>query len=292
VKGSPLLELVRSLRLRQWVKNGVLFAPLVFAQKGTVESSLVRALAGFGLFGLLASGVYLFNDVLDRERDRLHPEKRHRPIAAGTLAVPLALGVSFALAATSVGLSFWLARPFGWAAAAYLGLQVGYSVWLKHLVLVDVFALAAGFLLRVIAGGLVIGVPLSNWLYLCTLLLALFLACAKRRAEIVALGDDAAGHRRSLAHYSVPLLDQLIGILAATTILAYALYTLSPETQAKFGTDALKLTVPFVIFGLFRYLYLIHQHGKGGSPDKVLMQDVPLLLDVCLFLGVVLAVLY
>ena len=292
MKGSPLLELVRSLRLRQWVKNGVLFAPLVFAQKGTVESSLVRALAGFGLFGLLASGVYLFNDVLDRERDRLHPEKRHRPIAAGTLAVPLALGVSFALAATSVGLSFWLARPFGWAAAAYLGLQVGYSVWLKHLVLVDVFALAAGFLLRVIAGGLVIGVPLSNWLYLCTLLLALFLACAKRRAEIVALGDDAAGHRRSLAHYSVPLLDQLIGILAATTILAYALYTLSPETQAKFGTDALKLTVPFVIFGLFRYLYLIHQHGKGGSPDKVLMQDVPLLLDVCLFLGVVLAVLY
>ena len=168
------LELLRSLRPRQWVKNGVLFAPLVFAQKGTVQTSLLRALAGFGLFCMLASGVYLFNDLLDRERDRLHPEKKFRPIAAGTVSAPVALGLGIVLSFGSVGLAFWLGPSFGWATAAYLVLQIGYSTVLKHLVLVDVFALAAGFLLRVIAGGSVIGVPLSNWLYLCTLLLALF----------------------------------------------------------------------------------------------------------------------
>ncbi len=289
---SKLVALLRALRPRQWVKNGVLFAPLVFAQKGTVAASLWRALAGFGLFSLLASAVYLFNDLLDRERDRLHPEKKFRPIAAGTLAPSVAWALAVVLGFGSVAVSAVLSRSFGWAALGYLVLQVGYSTWFKHLVLLDVFALAAGFVVRVIAGGLVIGVPLSNWLYLCTLLLALFLACAKRRAEIVALGHEAAGHRKSLGQYSLPLLDQLIGILAATTILAYALYTLSPETQAKFGTDALKFTVPFVIFGLFRYLYLMHQKGKGGSPDKVLLQDLPLFLDVVGFLGVVLAVLY
>ncbi len=281
------------MRPRQWVKNGVVLAALVFAQQGDRVSSLLRALAAMGLFSLLASAVYLFNDLLDRERDRLHPKKRFRPIAAGTLS-PMVAGVAaVVLAGGSVGLSFWLAPRFGIVALAYLILQILYSLWLKHLVLLDVFAIAAGFVLRVVAGAVVIAVPISNWLYLCTLLLALFLACAKRRAELLAFGDgDPAHHRRSLAHYSVGLLDQMIGILAACTILAYSLYTLSSETQAKFGSDALKYTIPFVIFGLFRYLYLVHQRNQGESPEKVLLTDVPLLLDIGVFLGVVVAVLY
>ncbi len=281
------------MRPRQWVKNGVVLAALVFARQGDRLGSLLRALAAMALFSLLASAVYLFNDLLDRERDRVHPKKRFRPIAAGTLSPAVAGAAAVVLAAGSVGLSFWLAPRFGVVALAYLILQIVYSLWLKHLVLLDVFAIAAGFVLRVVAGAVVIAVPISNWLYLCTLLLALFLSCAKRRAEIVALGDaEAAGHRRSLAHYSLPLLDQLIGILAACTILAYALYTLSSETQAKFGTDALKYTIPFVIFGLFRYLYLVQQRNQGESPEKVLLTDAPLLIDVGMFLGVVVAVLY
>jgi len=281
------------MRPRQWLKNGVVLAALVFAQQGDRLSSLLRALAALGLFSLLASAVYLFNDLLDRERDRVHPTKRNRPIAAGTLSPVVAGVASLVLAAGSVGLAFLLAPRFGIAALAYLVLQILYSLWLKHLVLLDVFAIAAGFVLRVVAGALVIAVPISNWLYLCTLLLALFLACAKRRAELLAFGDgDPAHHRRSLAHYSVNLLDQMIGILAACTILAYSLYTLSPETQAKFGTDALKYTIPFVIFGLFRYLYLVHQRHQGESPEKVLLTDAPLLIDIGLFLGVVVAVLY
>jgi len=285
--------LIRSMRPRQWLKNGVVLAALVFAQQGDRLSSLLRALAALGLFSLLASAVYLFNDLLDRERDRVHPTKRNRPIAAGTLSPVVAGVASLVLAAGSVGLAFLLAPRFGIAALAYLVLQILYSLWLKHLVLLDVFAIAAGFVLRVVAGALVIAVPISNWLYLCTLLLALFLACAKRRAELLAFGDgDPAHHRRSLAHYSVNLLDQMIGILAACTILAYSLYTLSPETQAKFGTDALKYTIPFVIFGLFRYLYLVHQRHQGESPEKVLLTDAPLLIDIGLFLGVVVAVLY
>ena len=285
--------LIRSMRPRQWLKNGVLLAALVFAQQGDRLGSLLRALAALALFSLLASAVYLFNDLLDRERDRVHPTKRNRPIAAGTLS-PLVAGVAaLVLAAGSVGLSFLLAPRFGIVALAYLALQIVYSTWLKHVVLLDVFAIAAGFVLRVVAGALVIAVPISNWLYLCTLLLALFLACAKRRAELLAFGDgDPAHHRRSLAHYSVDLLDQMIGILAACTILAYSLYTLSPETQAKFGTDALKYTIPFVIFGLFRYLYLVHQRNQGESPEKVLLTDAPLLIDIGLFLGVVVGVLY
>lgn len=287
------LGLLRSMRPRQWVKNGVLLAPLVFAQKVSVAGTALRALAGVGIFSLLASAVYLFNDLLDRDRDRLHPEKRARPIAAGIVPPTVAALTSAALAMVALGLAAQLSAPFAEASLAYLALQVAYSTWLKHLVLLDVFAVAAGFVLRVVAGALVIRVPISNWLYLCTLLLALFLSCAKRRAEIVALGDGgAAGHRRSLANYSLALLDQLIAILSACTILAYALYTLSDDTRLKFGTDGLKFTVPFVIFGLFRYLYLIHQHNKGGSPEKVLLSDLPLLLDVALFLGVVLTVLY
>jgi 4-hydroxybenzoate polyprenyltransferase len=196
------------------------------------------------------------------------------------------------LAAGALAGAFALSVPFGWTAAAYLLLQAFYSVWLKHWVLIDVFAIAAGFVLRVVAGALAINVPISNWLYLCTLLLALFLALAKRRAELETLSDAAEGHRRNLALYSIPLLDQFLSIVSACTILAYSLYTLAPDTLQKFGTDSLKFTIPCVIFGLFRYLFLVHRHGAGGSPERVLLSDLPLLADIGVYLAIVAWALY
>jgi len=284
--------LVRSMRPRQWIKNGVIFAPLIFARKVEIADEALRALAAFVLFCAMASAVYLFNDLLDREGDRLHPEKRHRPIAAGTLSPTVAAVAAAVLALGGLAASWMLSPWFGAAATAYLLLQLCYSLWLKHAVLLDVFAIAGGFVLRVVAGALAVAVPISNWLYLCTGLLALFLALCKRRAELAGLEENAKGHRRNLALYTVPMLEQFTTILAACTILAYALYTLSPDTVAKFGTDRLKFTVPCVIYGLFRYLYLVHRHGAGGSPERVLLSDPPLLGDIALFLGLVLWVLY
>ncbi|HUB09622.1 MAG TPA: decaprenyl-phosphate phosphoribosyltransferase, partial [Myxococcales bacterium] len=257
--GRTLGALLRSARPRQWVKNGALLAPLIFSRRVGFLDSMGRAAVAVGLFCAIVSAVYLFNDILDRDRDRAHPEKRFRPIAAGELSIGVAGGAAAVLAVGGLAGSVALSLPFGGAAAAYLLLQLGYSLFLKHLVLIDVFAIAAGFVLRVVAGGLAIAVPLSNWLYLCTLLLALFLALAKRRAELATLEGEAEAHRKNLALYSVPLLDQLIGVVSACTILAYSLYTLAPETVQKFGTDGLKFTIPCVIFGLFRYLFLIHR---------------------------------
>jgi 4-hydroxybenzoate polyprenyltransferase len=289
---SLAVALIVSLRPRQWVKNLVLLAPLVFARQGEVGGAVLRALAALVIFCGVTSSVYLFNDLLDRERDRLHPEKRHRPIASGQVPVGVAATLALVLATSSLAFATALSPRFAWACLAYVVLQVTYTLWLKHLVLLDVFAVAAGFVLRVVAGGLVIGVPISNWLYLCTLLLALFLAMGKRRAELSLMHGEPGAHRKSLVHYSVPLLDQMITILASCTVLAYALYTLAPETIHKFGTDGLKYTVPLVIYGLFRYLFLIHRRGAGGSPERVLLSDVPLLLDVALFVVTVVLILY
>jgi 4-hydroxybenzoate polyprenyltransferase len=286
------IGLLRSLRPRQWIKNGVIFAPLIFARKVEMADEVLRAAAAFGLFCAIASAVYLFNDLLDRESDRFHPQKRLRPIASGAISPATAAIAAAVLAAGGLAASWALSPDFATAAAAYLVLQVCYSLWLKHAVLLDVFAIAAGFVLRVVAGALVVAVPISNWLYLCTLLLALFLALTKRRAELSDLQGDAEGHRRNLVLYSVPLLEQLTTILAACTILAYALYTLSPETIQKFSTDHLKFTVPCVMYGLFRYLFLVHHRGAGGNPERVLLSDVPLLADIALFLALVIWVLY
>jgi 4-hydroxybenzoate polyprenyltransferase len=284
--------LFRSLRPRQWIKNGALLAALIFAQRGNRLASVEKAGLAVLIFCAIVGAVYLVNDVVDRERDRLHPEKRHRPVAAGEVPVGVATLVAVVLAAGGLAAAFALSVPFAWAAAAYLVLQLGYSFFLKHWVLVDVFAIAAGFVLRVVAGALAIDVPISNWLYLCTLLLSLFLALAKRRAELETLSEAAAGHRENLALYSVPLLDQLLGIVSACTILAFSLYTLAPETVQKFHTDGLKFTIPFVIFGLFRYLFLVHRRGAGGNPERALLSDLPLLATVALFLAMVVWTLY
>ncbi len=272
------------MRPKQWIKNGVLLAPLLFAKNVFADGQAFRALLATLSFSLLASGVYIVNDWVDREKDRQHPEKRKRPIAAGLLSPRAAL----LLAASCFGLSLLSALQlrigFLQVAGGYLLLQVLYTFLLKRLVLIDVMAIALGFILRVVAGATAIDVTVSNWLFLCTLLLAVFLGFSKRRAELSL--EDASAHRQNLADYTVPLLDQLMGISAASCILAYGLYTVSKETIEHVGSDGLKFTVPLVIYGVFRYLFLVHRKGLGGAPEKVLLGDVPLLLTVTAFVAI------
>ncbi|MBX7116526.1 MAG: decaprenyl-phosphate phosphoribosyltransferase [Myxococcaceae bacterium] len=286
------LVVLKALRPRQWIKNFVLFVPLLFA-KGIFKDDLGwRSLQAVMVFCLLASGVYLANDWVDREKDRLHPEKRLRPIAAGHL--------SGAMAAVLVVLLWGGAAAWGWAlgktffgvCVAYIALQLIYTPLLKKAVILDVMAIAAGFILRIFAGATAISVQVSNWLFLCTLLGAVFLGFAKRRHELSSLEEGAGAHRANLNEYTLPLIDQMMSISAACTILAYGLYTVSKETIDHVGSDMLKFTVPCVVYGVFRYLYLVHKKNLGGSPEKMLLGDLPLLIDSVLFLGLAALALY
>jgi len=289
---SRVRAVAAALRPTQWIKNAALLAAPIFAQKVTHPESLLPALLGIAAFSALASAGYLANDIVDRERDRLHPEKRRRPVAAGELPVSVAGLMSLVIALAGLALSAAIGAPFLLVALAYLALQGLYSAVLKNVVLVDVFAVAAGFLLRVVAGAEAVAVPISNWLYLCTLFLSLFLALSKRRAELVALGADAGRHRPILAEYTTPMVDQLVTVLSACTVLAYALYTVAPETTQKFGTDRLKFTVPFVLFGLLRYTYLVHRQGAGGQPERVLLFDRPMQVNLAAYLATVAWAIY
>jgi 4-hydroxybenzoate polyprenyltransferase len=284
--------LLEQLRPRQWTKNAAVLAPLLFARSVFAGDSAWRAVLAGVAFSLAASGVYVLNDWLDREKDRLHPEKRHRPIAAGRVGPGLAAALLGACWGGAAALSLHLGTAFSGVLGGYVAMQVLYSSWLKHQVLVDVLVIAIGFVLRVVAGAVAISVPVSNWLYLCTLLLALFLGFAKRRAELGVLEGDAGAHRANLGEYSVALLDQLISVTAACCILAYGLYTVSPDTVRHVGSDDLKFTVPFVVHGIFRYLYLVHRRGLGGSPEKVLLTDAPMVVTVLGFLALAAGVLY
>jgi 4-hydroxybenzoate polyprenyltransferase len=290
--GSTAAPLIRSLRPGQWTKNLLVFAGLIFGEKLLDPNAAGRAAAAFGIFCLLSSTVYLVNDVRDREADRLHPVKAKRPIASGALGVTTAVAAAVLLAAVSAGAAFWLSYTFGLVALAYLGLLTAYSFVLKHVVIVDVLVLAGGFVLRAAAGAVAVGVDFSHWLLLLTLLGALFLALSKRRAELVALAGGAGAHRKSLAQYSPYLLDQMIGVVTASTLLAYAFYTIHPETVAKFGTDRLLWTVPFPLYGIFRYLYLVHQREGGGNPSDTLLDDRPILACVALWGLAVIAIVY
>jgi 4-hydroxybenzoate polyprenyltransferase len=250
------------------------------------------AIGAFAVFCGLSGIVYLINDVRDREADGLHPLKSQRPIASGALAPGTALAAAAGLTVAALAGAFWIGRGFGLVALAYLVLLSLYSVSLKHIVIVDVLIVAGGFVLRAAGGALAVSVEFSHWLLMLTLLLALFLALSKRRAEIVALADDARAHRRILAEYSPYLLDQMIGVVTASTLLAYAFYTISPETIAKFGTDRLLWTVPFPLYGIFRYLYLVHQRAAGGNPSETLIEDRPILVCVALWGASVILILY
>jgi len=278
-------DLWPALRPAQWVKNVVVFAAVIFAQEYHDFNKLILAVVAFAVFCLVASSVYLVNDVIDRSRDRNHPAKKDRPIASGRVSVAMALATAAILAAIGfAGSVFFFDWQFWIAIGGYVVLNLLYSSILKHVVILDVMSISGGFVLRAVGGAIAVMVPISSWLLICTTLLALFLGFGKRRHELVLLGDKANDHRGILTEYSPYFLDQMIGVVTASTLVAYCFYTLSPEVQAKLGTDKLVLTVPFVLYGIFRYLYLIHQRQAGGNPTHVLLNDLPLMITVLLWL--------
>ncbi len=295
----PMPPLIRALRPRQWLKNLVVFAGLAFSGKALEERALGMAALAFVLFCAASSAVYLFNDVLDRERDRLHPLKQKRPLASGQVAVGQALFVASLLAvAAVVGAAQTLAWP---AIAAYLVLQLAYTLRLKHVVILDVFCIAAGFLLRVLAGVWAIEAPLSPWLVACTVQLALFLALCKRRAELAAVAGGSTAQRPLLEEYEGPAIDLMIGVVASSTVVTYALYTLLPaallsldlpDMESRAGQPGMIWTLPFVLYGVLRYLYLVYRQDQGERPERILTGDPPLLAAVACWAGVVGWVVY
>jgi 4-hydroxybenzoate polyprenyltransferase len=293
VRGRSLAtNLLLALRPGQWTKNVFLFAGLIFGQKLLNPADVATASAAFGLFCLLSGVVYLVNDIQDRDADRHHPLKSGRPIASGALSVPVAWTATVVIATIALTSAFTLDRQFFLVGLAYLVLLTIYSVSRKHSAILDVLAIALGFVLRALAGAVVLHVPFSHWLLVLTLLGALFLAVGKRRAELVALAAGAKSHRPSLEHYSLPMLDQMLSVLMACTLLAYAFYTISAETIAKFGTDHLLFTLPLPIYGLFRYLYLIHRGDSHGNPADLLLSDHALQFCVVIWAVLVAAIIY
>lgn len=283
--------LLRLMRPQQWLKNGFVLVGLLFGHAWRDAELLGTALWAFAAFCLLSSAVYVFNDLIDREQDRRHPRKRHRPLAAGTVGIPLALTLLAACLAGGIALAFTRAGHAPWTFVAYLAINAAYTLGLKHIVVLDVFLIAAGFMLRLLAGTVGLGIAPSQWLLLCGLMLTLFLGFAKRRAEMGVLEVDSAAHRRVLEHYSPALLDQFTTVATACTVVSYSLYTVSPETVALHGSTQLILTVPFVLYGMLRYLFLLHKRGGGGDPAQDLLGDAHLICAVFGWLITVLAVL-
>ena len=283
--------LLVSMRPEQWTKNLIVFAALIFGHRLFDPAAVGFSLAAFLIFCALSGVVYLINDVSDREADRQHPYKRFRPIAAGRLSPASALGWALVIGASAIGLAFWIRPMFAAIAVTYVGLFAGYSRVLKHVVILDVLTIAIGFVLRAAAGAVVIAVPMSQWLLVCTILGALFLGLCKRRHELTLLAGSAGQHRRILEEYNPYLLDQMIGVVTASTLMAYIIYCTSPETIEKFGTHNLVLTTPFPIYGIFRYLYLVHQRGSG-NPSEVLLTDRPLVVCIVLWGLSVVAIIY
>ena len=276
------LAFIQSLRPRQWAKNGFLFAALVFDRKLTYWPAAKRSLIGFVLFCLLSGAVYLLNDLMDREADLQHPQKRHRPIPSGRLPLPLAWAGALLLPLVTLPAAFWVERGFGVIALLYYVLMLTYSFFLKHLPLIDVFTIAGGFVLRVAAGATLVRVErFSPWLYVVTVMLALFIGFGKRRAEIALLAHHAQSHRRVLEGYTLTFLDRLITITSTATVMAYSLYTFSAPNLPK--NHAMMLTIPFVLYGIFRYMYLVYVENQGGAPEEALFQDRPLLATVLLW---------
>jgi 4-hydroxybenzoate polyprenyltransferase len=289
---AHLPPLIVALRPKQWIKNNLVFLAFIFSadqawfleRPDTWLPLLVKAAVAFIAFTAIASAEYLVNDLRDIESDRLHPKKRFRPLAAGTVSpraavtTALVLGVVGAAAGAALGLGFFIVL------ALYAVQSLAYSYWLKHVVILDVVVNAIGFVLRAIGGALAIGVPISPWLYIVTMMGALFIAIYKRRSEMVLLQQGAAGHRKILGEYSLPLLDQMASIVTASTVMAYTLYTFTAANLPE--NHMMMATVPFVIYGVFRYMYLVHKHDEGGSPEEMLLKDRPLLIDVVLWVTV------
>ncbi|MEK4662524.1 decaprenyl-phosphate phosphoribosyltransferase [Priestia sp. FSL H7-0729] len=276
--GSTVSGLFRLLRPKQWTKNLLLFAALLFSFEEIRTETILATLLGFILFSLVAGCVYILNDFVDRDRDRQHPVKKYRPMASGQVNPTHALLFGIILLILSVGTAFMMNPLFGILCIVYFLLNVSYSFVLKHLVILDMMTIAAGFVLRAIAGGVLIQVPFTPWFLICTMLLSLFLAIGKRRNELTLLEGNTGSHRKVLDNYSITLLDQFNTIVTTATIISYSLFTFTSDR-----TIHLMWTIPLVIYGMFRYLYLIHMKNQGGSPDRVLFEDKPILITVILY---------
>ena len=271
------------LRPRQWVKNAFVLAPMLFGGRAVDVGAAAAAVAAAALFSVIASGIYALNDAYDAASDRAHPRKRLRPIAAGRISERTGLLVGVGLASLAVGGAWWLEPRFGVIALSYVVMNVFYTLKLKEVVILDVFAVASFFLMRLLAGAAVVQVAPSIWLLLCGGLLALYLGFAKRRNELVMLGAGSADHREVLRKYGSDFLDQMSGVLLSVTVVSYIMYTLTSETAQRVGSDVLSYSVVFVLYGVFRYLYLAHKHGEGGDPSETLLTDRPLMGSVVLW---------
>jgi 4-hydroxybenzoate polyprenyltransferase len=289
---SALRGLLVSLRPQQWVKNTLIFSGLIFSRSLTHWATVRLSLCAFGLFCAASSGVYLLNDLCDIEADRRHPVKRFRPLAAGKFSLNFARGAMGTLLIGSLLLALLLSPAFALTLGIYLLLNVAYSLGLKRVVILDVMMIALGFVLRAVAGAVVIGVMASPWLILCTLMLALLMSFGKRRHELSLLQSEAHNHRQSLDGYSLQFLDLMMTISAGAAVVTYALYTMADETVARFNSHSLVLTVPFVLYGIFRYLFLVHKRMEGGDPARLLVTDAPILVNVGLWVLVVCFILY
>jgi len=286
-----LKALIKAMRPRQWTKNGFVFFGLIFDKQLFLLEPFLRTLEGFFLFCLISSAVYLLNDIADIEADRQHPEKKHRPLASGELPVGVAQGAAFILALTSLSLGYLLEPVFAGILALYFGINLLYSRWLKHVPILDVLIVSSGFVLRVAAGVALITVErFSPWLYMLTILFSLYIGLGKRRAEMDLLAQEASAHRKVLDGYTIPLLDQYITIVSGTTIVAYSLYTFSAPNLPENHT--MMLTIPFVVYGIFRYLQLIQTGHAAGAPEEVALKDRPLQITVLLWGLAVIAVFY
>ena len=272
--------LLRLMRPHQWVKNAFVFTGLLFGHAWNDPALVTQVLIAFAAFCLVSSAIYVLNDIVDVEQDRHHPKKRLRPLAAGLVSMPAAVVLALLLAVLGLGLAYVASTIVLVILLAYALMNIAYSLRLKHVVILDVFIIATGFMLRILAGTLGVGIPPSQWLLLCGLMVTLFLGFTKRRAEIIALTEDKAAHRKVLEHYSPVLLDKMIGITAAGLIMSYSLYTMNPDTIRTHGTPNLIYTVPFVMYGVFRYIYLLHHQSRGGDPSHDLVRDPHLLLAV------------
>ncbi len=284
--------LLETMRPRQWTKNFVVFAGILFSLQIFQVLPLLKTTVAFFLFCMVSGTVYILNDILDYERDLVHPEKKLRPIPSGRLPKTHAKMAGILIGTLSLVASFMVSNAFGIIALTYLTMNIAYSLYLKHVVIVDVMIIAIGFVLRAVAGAVVIDVRISEWLLICTFLLALFLALCKRRHELKLIENQAANHRAVLQEYSLGLVDQMISVVTSSALMAYALYTISDKVVEKFNTQNLIFTVPFVLFAIFRYLYLVHLQNLGGSPDRVLIQDKAMVIDIILWVISVTGILY
>lgn len=286
-----LHSILKTMRPRQWIKNAFVLAPLIFDRQLGNPSALLRTIAGLALFSLISGVVYIINDIADIESDRQHPQKKNRPIASGKLSIRTARIAAILLLAIIIPAAFLLSWKFALAALGYFLLIYSYSRWLKHVPLIDVLVIAAGFVIRVVAGVVLIVVErFSPWLFVCTTLLALFIGFGKRRAELALLAKDASNHRKVLDGYTIPLLDQLITIVSSTTLMAYSLYTFSAVNLPE--NHLMMLTIPFVLYGIFRYIYLVQVNDAGGAPEDVILSDRALQMDILLWGLSVVAIIY